>query len=104
MSPLRPTVSVSTKHVHGLWITMWMSGQYHVETAHLTDCPIGRQYNPCNSIEMRSCRKNVERRQAPFPYDQKDFLLTIVQNCAQRQDGTRLAKYSRWPIARHARY
>lgn len=53
MRALVSTGSVSTKHVHGLWITMWMSGQYNVGTAHHTDCPIGRQSNPCNYIEMR---------------------------------------------------
>jgi len=50
---LAPPLSVSTKDVHGMWITMWMSDQYHAAPQHLTHCPIGRQHNPCNFTEMR---------------------------------------------------
>jgi len=50
---LAPPLSVSTVDVHGLWVTMWMSDQYHAVPQHLTHCPIGRQHNPCNSTEMR---------------------------------------------------
>ena len=47
-----PPLSLSTKDVHGMWITMWMSEQYHAVPEHLTHCPIGRQHNPCNFTEM----------------------------------------------------
>jgi hypothetical protein len=49
---LHPPLSLSTKDVHGMWITMWMSDQYHAVPQHLTHCPIGRQHNPCNFTEM----------------------------------------------------
>jgi hypothetical protein len=31
---------------------MWMSDQYHAVPQHFTHCPISRQHNPCNFIEM----------------------------------------------------
>ena len=55
---LAPPLSVSTKDVHGVWITMWISDQYHAVPQHLTHCPIGRQHNPCNSTEMRFFSRN----------------------------------------------
>jgi hypothetical protein len=50
---LPPPLTLSTKDVHGMWITMWMSDQYHAVPQHLTHCPIGRQHNPCNFTEMQ---------------------------------------------------
>ena len=58
-----PTLSVSTKGVHGLWIIMWMSDQNHTLPQHLTHCPIGRQHNPCNFSKMPfSTRIHMEQR------------------------------------------
>jgi hypothetical protein len=54
LSPL----SVSTKDVHGMWITMWMSDQYNAVPQHLTHCPIGRQHNLCNFTEIQLFVRN----------------------------------------------
>ena len=36
---------LSTKYVHGLWITMWMSHQLPATLQSLAHCPISRQRN-----------------------------------------------------------
>ncbi len=50
--PSAPSRSVSPKDVHGMWITMWMNSQCDAAPWRLTHCPIHRQHNPCNYIEM----------------------------------------------------
>lgn len=51
--PLALPSSVSTKDVHGMWITMWMSDQCHAVPQCLTHCPIDRQRNLCNFSKMQ---------------------------------------------------
>jgi hypothetical protein len=55
---LLPPFTVSTKGVHGLWIIMWMSNQYHPTSQHLAHCPITRHHNLCNFIKMQFIIKN----------------------------------------------
>ena len=66
-------VSVSTKDVHGLWITMWMSDQYHSTSQHLTHCPIDRQHKSCNSREMRFFLTEPRMAQARRSHTTKKF-------------------------------
>ena len=66
-------LSMSTKDVHGLWITMWMSDQYHAVPQHLTHCPIGRQHNPCNSIEIRFFLQKLVWDKSAYPTRSRRF-------------------------------
>lgn len=86
--------SLSTKDVHGLWVTMWMSDQYHGTPQHLTHCPIGRQCNPCNFREMQFCHASSSGAEAQIPMiwnvpDRQSY--RSVQ--AYRTGQTRLAGY-----------
>ena len=53
-------LAVSTKGVHGMWIIMWMSDQYHAVPQHLTHCPIDRQHNLCNFTKMQFHSRNSD--------------------------------------------
>ena len=50
---------------------MWMSDQYHAVPQYLTDCPIGRQYNPCNFTEMQFFSRNLYGIRAQILHDPK---------------------------------
>ena len=77
------TLWVSTKDVHGMWITMWMSKQYHAVPEHPAHCPIGRQHNPCNYIEMQFFSKNSNGTKLQIPRSPEDSLRLSVQKCAE---------------------
>ena len=76
---LAPSLSVSTKGVHGVWITMWMSDQCHAVPQHLTHCTIGRQHNPCNFIEVPFFGRNSHAQMCRFRTTRK-----ILQSRAYR--------------------
>ena len=97
------TFSVSTKDVHGLWITMWMSDQYDAVPQHLTHCPVGRQHNPCNFTGMQFHNRNSDGEKVQILHNQKDFLRLNVQKCADRWDRATLAGYHQWPIVQRGR-
>src|SRR5580765_1429532 len=80
-----PSRSVSTKGVHGVWITMWMSDQCHAVPQHLTHCTIGRQHNPCNFIEMPFFGRNSRGTKVLILHDQEDSPGSSVQKCSDYQ-------------------
>jgi hypothetical protein len=82
-----PPLSVSTKGVHGVWITMWMSDQYHAVSEYPAHCPIGRQHNPCNFTEMQFFSKNSNGAKPQIPLDPEDSLRSSIQKCADWPGG-----------------
>ncbi len=57
-----------------MWITMWMSDQYHAVPQHLTHCPISRQHNPCNFTKMQFFSRNLYGTSAQILHDSEDSL------------------------------
>jgi len=90
---LAPSLSVSTKGVHGVWITMWMSDQCYAVPQHLTHCTIGRQHNPCNFIEVPFFGRNSHGTNVQISHDQEDSPESSVQKCSEYQGRVRLAGY-----------
>jgi hypothetical protein len=91
----RPSASVrfvSTKGVHGMWITMLMNSQYHAVPRRLTDCLIHRQNNPCNFIEMYFFTRRLYRGECRFRVTRN-----IQRRQAYRSVRTERTKFSREP-------
>jgi len=94
-----PSLSLSTKGVCGQWITMWMSDQYHDVPERPAHCPICRQYNPYDFIEMQLFSRNSNGTRAHILHDPKDSLDSSVQKCADQQ-GRASPHHSRQLIAK----